>query len=163
MWGGRQILSSKWQGLLSSYNWFRFSSVVVGILWRLILSLNALIQLLRSVELVTKPNWLSTGLDNLAQTYHLFVTLYPSIVYHSCSSWHLLSLQCPQLTSSIMGLACLTHNQTWHLLLGWLIRECTVWKHRTSAHFNRVVQPTRPTGVEEQQGWGEPGCWYRWW
>ena len=32
----------------------------------------------------------------------------------------------------------------------------------TGAHFNRVVQPTRPTGVDGPGGWSElTSCW--WW
>ena len=58
MWGGGQVLtiSWKWKGLLSPYNWYHFSSVVVGVSGSLIVSPSALLLLLRSVGLVTETN-----------------------------------------------------------------------------------------------------------
>ena len=57
LWRTESFSGSKWQGLLSSYNWYHFSSVVVGVSWSLIVSPNALLQLhlRRSVVIICRP------------------------------------------------------------------------------------------------------------
>ena len=49
-------------------------------------------------------------------------------ISYSTSFLFLLSIQCLELTSSMVELACLTHIRTWRWLLGLLIRECSVGK-----------------------------------
>ena len=159
--GQQRFSGSKWQGLLSSYNWYHFSSVVVGVSRSLIVSPNALLQLHlhRSVVII-----MSTDSDILARArrpQHEANYLLHSTPLRSCSSWRLLS-HC-----SVWSFpAVWRHSLVWHTIEGDADRR-SEWEsvlrtsQRTNAHFNKVVQPTRPTGIEGRRGCGEStSCWW---
>ena len=151
----------KWQGLLSSYNWYHFSSVVVGVSWSLIVSPNALLQLhlRRSVVIIcrTARTYLhGHELPNMKLTICYTLPLYLAVPLDTFSHTAVSAAYL------LYGGTNLSDSLHLTLTVGWERESVLCASHRTSAHFDRLVQPTRPTGVKGRRGWGEStSCW--WW
>ena len=99
---------------------------MVRISGRLMVSLNALLQLDQLVQLVTTTNWLRQCAQREGRAKCTCYKIQPSVL--SCSSWYIVSLQCPEPSCSMAALASMTHNRTWRWPSGRLIRECTVYQ-----------------------------------
>ena len=154
-YGNNRGFCSKWQGLLSSYNLFRFSSVVVGISGRLIVSLYTCFTSVRSASAACDYNKLAQTMCTARGMRKVYLLQNSALCSLSCSSFYFVSLQCPEPSCSMAALASMTHNRTRRWTSGWLIRECTVYQPQDQS-------PRRLIGTTHKANWCQVTTGMRW-